>query len=98
MRGWRTVGVGNYKLVQRTLAHAFVYDVKSDPGETKDLAGERPIALRYLRGVLGLTLIEQGDDRGPARTARKHKAEKTAIDAKTEAQLRALGYVGTSAP
>jgi arylsulfatase A-like enzyme len=98
MRGWRTVGVGNYKLVQRTLAHAFVYDVKADPGETKDLAGERPIALRYLRGVLGLTLIEQGDDRGPARTARKHKAEKTAIDAKTEAQLRALGYVGTSAP
>ena len=98
MRGWRTIGVGSYKLVQRTLASAWLYDVKADPGEKRDLAGERPIALRYLRGMLGLTLATQDDDRGPAHAARKHKAETTAIDAQTEAQLRALGYVGTSAP
>ena len=97
MRGWRTAAVGNLKLVHRTLDHVWLYDIAADPGETRDLAAERPLALRYLRGMLGLTLAELDDDTGPLHAGRRHTAETTAIDPQTEAQLRALGYVGTSA-
>jgi choline-sulfatase len=98
MRGWRTVGIGRYKLIQRTLDHAWVYDVKSDPHETQDLAQARPIARGYLRGLLGLALAAQPEERDErVRKLREHTQEKTTIDKKTEAQLKALGYVGSSA-
>jgi len=87
MNGWRTVVVGHYKLIQRTPAHWSVYDLESDPGETNDLAPERPIAVRYLRGLLGMGLAEV--DRG-------HEAARTTIDDETRAQLQALGYEGAS--
>ncbi|MBW2460167.1 MAG: sulfatase [Deltaproteobacteria bacterium] len=92
MNGWRTIVVGRYKLIQRTSARMMLYDLEADPGETTDLAADRPLAVRYLRGLLGLTLA------GAAAGAPTHRAEETVIDAETEAQLRALGYVGTSRP
>jgi hypothetical protein len=46
--------------------------------------------VRYLRGLLGLAL------RGA--TAGRHRGETTEIDPETDAQLRALGYVGTQRP
>jgi arylsulfatase A-like enzyme len=93
MTGWRTLAVGSWKLVQRALDKTFLYDTARDPGEGQDLAAERPIALRYLRGALGLALASSGARSG-GRAA--HVAEKTAIDPATEQQLRALGYVGTA--
>jgi arylsulfatase A-like enzyme len=96
MRGWRTLGVGRLKLIQRTIDHGWLYDVADDPGETRDLAAERPLARAYARGLLGLTLAKHAGENDTVRKQRKHQSEKTDIDAQTEAQLRALGYVGSS--
>lgn len=87
MNGWRTIVVGRFKLIQRTTSHISVYDLEADPGETVDLAPERPIAVRYLRGLLGLTLAGQ---------ERRHEATTTVIDDATREQLEALGYAGAS--
>ncbi|MFK7984449.1 MAG: sulfatase [Sandaracinaceae bacterium] len=89
MEGWRTVVVGRYKLIQRTTAHYQVYDLSSDPDETEDLAPTHPILLRYLRGLLGMTLADA--ERGPA-----HVASRTDIDDTLREQLEALGYAGAS--
>jgi len=99
MGAWRTLAVGKLKYVQRTTKEQRLYDLKADPGETENVALERPLALRYLRGLLGLSL---DDDHSLAKVStvrrkRRHKQEKTDIDKQTEEQLRALGYVGTSA-
>jgi arylsulfatase A-like enzyme len=109
MQSWRTVGVGSFKLLQRAPENMWLYDVKNDPGEQKDISKERPLALRYARSLLGITIAEGengkryggGDQNAqPAKAApakRQHKEEKTDIDPETEKQLRALGYVGSSA-
>jgi hypothetical protein len=78
--------------VQRELDQAFVYDTASDPGETHDVAGERPVTLRYLHAALGLSLAGSNLPSG----ARAYVAKKTEIDPATEQQLRALGYVGSA--
>jgi choline-sulfatase len=98
MTGWRTAAQGKLKLVQRTLDKYWLYDTAADPGETHDLAPAQPLALRHMRGVLGLTLAAaDADVRAERPRAVQHKEEKTVIDKQTEAQLRALGYVGSSA-
>ncbi len=103
MEGWRTVVSGRYKLIHRTLERQMLYDLASDPREQTDLAAERPIAVRYLRGLLGLSLgaVETGPARSsPGRVAaparvrpQVHTQETTTIDPQTEEQLRALGYI-----
>lgn len=90
MEGWRALVVGRYKLIQRTHRTAMVFDLQADPHEHHDLSAERPLLLRYLRGLLGLVLA--------GRTEARHRAETTTIDAETEAQLEALGYVGAERP
>ena len=60
----------------------------------RDLTAERPLALRYTRGLLGLTMARST----AGKTTRVYKRESTTIDRETEAQLRALGYVGSSRP
>lgn len=96
MTGVRAVAIGRLKLIQRGLENGALYDVKTDPGETHDIAKARPIALRYARSVLGLTLAQ--NTQTPSGKPRVHLRESTKIDAETEAQLRALGYVGSSRP
>lgn len=86
MNGWRTVVIGRFKLVQRTPANFMVYDLAEDPGETRDLASERPLTVRYLRAMLGLTLAG----------AETREAERTPMDAEVRGMLEALGYVGAS--
>ena len=94
MNGWRTVVVDGMKLIQRTEKRMYVHDLDADPDEQSDVAAQRPLTLRYLRGQLGLALAQS---RPHARTKkRRHKKQTTTIDAETEAQLRALGYVGAS--
>jgi arylsulfatase A-like enzyme len=99
MDGWRTAVVSGVKLIQRTEKRVMLHDLATDPREQTDVAHERPISVRYLRGQLGLALwaSEQAGSSvtGPSR---RHRAEKTTIDAATAAQLEALGYVGTSRP
>ena len=92
MEGWRALVVGRFKLVQRTPAHWTVFDLATDPGEQHDLTAERPLAVRYLRGLLGLGLAEV--DRPPAQRA--HDAARTDIDPEIREQLEVLGYGGAS--
>src|SRR5690606_37029604 len=40
--GWRTVLVGNHKLVQRTDRHTMLFDLSTDPDEKNDLSSSRP--------------------------------------------------------
>jgi choline-sulfatase len=96
MTGVRSVAVGRLKLIQRGVENGALYDLRNDPGETRDVAKTRPIALRYARGELGLTLSQ--NTQAQSGKPRVHVQQKTTIDAETEAQLRALGYVGTSRP
>jgi choline-sulfatase len=103
MEGWRTVVSGRYKLIHRTLERQMLYDLASDPREQTDLAADRPIAVRYLRGLLGLSLgaVETTPaPSSPGRVAARprarpqvHTQETTTIDPQTEEQLRALGYI-----
>ena len=64
--------------------------------EEHDLAAQRPLAVRHLRGLLGLRLADADPvARGARRGARprQHQAATTRIDPETAAQLRALGYL-----
>jgi choline-sulfatase len=90
MDDWRTIVIGDLKLIQRSEKHFMVHDLTADPHEQRDLAGARPVTARYLRAQLGLALA-----RSRAVASKSPKAQKTKIDAQTEAQLRALGYVGS---
>ncbi len=90
MRGWRAVEVDGLKLIQRTENRAMLFALERDPDEETNLAQTHPIALRYTRAMLGLAL------RGA--TSARHQAVSTEIDPETDAQLRALGYVGTQRP
>lgn len=94
MDGWRTIVTGRYKLIHRTAARVMLFDLEADPREQNDIAAAHPIAVRTLRGLLGLELLETGGATAVrARRRPTHQAEETTIDAETEAQLRALGYI-----
>jgi arylsulfatase A-like enzyme len=61
-----------------------LFDRWRDPGESRDLAAERPVAVGYLRALL------------KARTQERHnglKAGEGAVNEELREQLRALGYV-----
>ncbi|HEX7476220.1 MAG TPA: sulfatase [Polyangiales bacterium] len=92
MDGWRALATGRVKLVQQGLRHARLYDTLHDPGEHHDLAADHPITLRYAHALLGLAL---GPARGPG-VGTALPVTTTDLDAATLAQLRSLGYTGTS--
>ena len=50
----RGLKVERYRLVHRGPGRMELYDELADPREQKDVAADRPIALRSMRGVLGL--------------------------------------------
>ena len=50
----RGLKVQRYRLVHRGPGRIELYDEYDDPREQKDVAADRPIALRGMRGVLGL--------------------------------------------
>ena len=93
MEGWRAVNVGRLKLVHRTERRVMLYDLVDDPDETRDLAAERPLAVRYARGMLGLALAEA---EAPAHRRVEISEERIVIDDVTRQQLEALGYAGAS--
>jgi arylsulfatase A-like enzyme len=96
MDGWRAINVGRLKLIHRTERRFQLYDVATDPDETRDLAAERPIAVRYARGLLGLGLAAA--ERPVARPRAQIAAERTDVDPALRRQLEALGYVGAPRP
>jgi choline-sulfatase len=98
MDGWRTAVVGSKKLIQRTEKRVMMHDLASDPREQTDLAAKAPVSVRYLRGQLGLTLAQSEPLAANKPGKKRHSSQTTTIDKETEAQLEALGYVGTSRP
>lgn len=92
MDGWRAIELGSLKLIHRTDRVVMLYDLSSDPDETTDVAASRPIAVRYLRGMLGLVLA--GAERG--HHVPSIAAESLAIDETLRRQLEELGYAGAS--
>ncbi len=89
MENWRTFAVGRYKLIERPGNRSAVYDLLEDPAETQDIADQRPLLRRALRGWMGMRLAET---RSEAPT-RRRAAPSRPIDSETAAQLRALGYI-----
>lgn len=61
--------------VQHALAKSVLFDLRSDPAERRDVGAEHPLALRYLRGQLGLALSDTTER--AARTPAVYTAEKT---------------------
>ncbi|MBX7190490.1 MAG: sulfatase-like hydrolase/transferase [Sandaracinaceae bacterium] len=93
MEGWRAVNVGRLKLIQRTERRVMLHDLVEDPDELTDVSADRPIAVRYARGLLGLHLA--GVER-PSRQRAAIREEHLQIDAETRRQLEELGYAGAS--
>jgi arylsulfatase A-like enzyme len=98
LEGQRAIVASGMKLVQRGPDRIALYDLAADPDEEHDVSDERPIALRWLRGRLGLALAESGGGSVGAGGARprsrpRHRPVASEIDPETAAQLRALGYI-----
>lgn len=93
MEGRRSLTVGRFKLLARSRGRYTLFDLEADPGETRNLASAHPRTVTYLRGLLGLALAASRA-RGTT-PPRRHRASSAAIDPELEAQLEALGYVGT---
>jgi Flp pilus assembly protein TadD len=87
-RGWAPLaGVASGSLKYIDLPIPELYDVASDPAESRNLASSRPAELRQMQALLGQL---RADDRGITRTPES---------AETRERLRSLGYLtGTAAP
>jgi arylsulfatase A-like enzyme/Tfp pilus assembly protein PilF len=87
-RGWAPlVGVASGSLKYIDLPIPELYDVASDPAESRNLASSRPTELRQMQALLGQL---RADDRGITRAPES---------ADTRERLRSLGYLtGTAAP
>ena len=98
MDAWRTLVEDEVKLIQHRLRPPRIYDLREDPNEERDIADANPIIVRHLRAQLGLSLFGSRPDSVRRRRRPQHRAQQTQIDPTLEAQLRALGYIGTSRP
>ena len=79
----RTVKVGDLRLTVAGNGTAQLHDMAADPGQTDDLAGQRPEQVELLTGILDrFAPGEWSEGRPPVE-----------LDDETREQLRALGYV-----
>lgn len=95
MQYWRSIATGRFKMIARPGNRIALYDLAHDPSEQQNVADERPLTLAFLRGLLGLSLSESQPTARRARPRPRHQASDTTIDPELEAQLEALGYVGS---
>jgi arylsulfatase A-like enzyme len=87
---YRLLREGDLKLVATSAGQHLLYDLASDPGETRDVAAERPAdlarmtaRLEAVRAGLGLPRLDEDPKVG---------AQAPALDDATKEQLKALGY------
>ncbi|MEE2940397.1 MAG: hypothetical protein VX460_08435, partial [Planctomycetota bacterium] len=78
---------GGWKLIEQEDAPPLLFDLRRDPGEQKNLAGEAVDQLARLRGEL------QAVQAGMAALGRGNAAS---LDEATRRRLEALGYGGTA--
>jgi len=89
-RRYRLLREGSFKLVTTSQGESFFYDLASDPGETHDLAAERPDEVLAMRARLAQVQEEIGL---PALDAPIEAAgDEPKLDEATQERLRALGY------
>jgi hypothetical protein len=79
------------KLVTSSKGDALLYDLAADPGETRDLAAERPADLARMQARLAEVSAEIGLPAIDAPLATEGAAPE--LDAATRERLRELGYV-----
>ncbi len=84
----RTAIRGNWKLISKDESPDQLFDLAADPGETKDVASERPDVLASLRADLDAWYA-----RHPAILKGGGDASAGGPDAATREQLKNLGYV-----
>ena len=79
-----SVEQGGYKLIRRLKPEPGdeLYDLRGDPGETKDIIGEHP--------ELAARLVAEGEQILSRRTLQR---ESVGLDQATQEELRALGYL-----
>jgi arylsulfatase A-like enzyme len=90
---WLAVYDGSLKALVNDAENHQLYDVAADPGETRDLAAERPADLARL--VAAATAWKESEERRLGRFER-HPDEGGAVTLtpEEEERLRALGYLG----
>lgn len=91
-RGVDALVAGTSKLVALPDGRFVLYDLAADPGETRDLAAERPDEVAALRERLDGIRFASEDQRR-RRLAERSPAELEQDRRDTERELRALGYV-----
>ncbi|MBI5486319.1 MAG: sulfatase [Deltaproteobacteria bacterium] len=91
LEGQRAATGERFKIIQRGY-RSVLFDLREDPGENLDLAGEQPIALRTM--LLRLARFLEWQERAGRDELQPHAAPEAQIDTELEQQLRALGYLG----
>ena len=87
---YRLLREGSLKLVETSEGRYLLYDLASDPKETRDLAAERPADVALLRADLEAARTRLGL---PAISADPTAAGTAPeLDEATKEQLKALGY------
>jgi arylsulfatase A-like enzyme len=89
-RRYRLFREGSLKLVTTSTGEALLYDLASDPAESRNLAAERPADLAHMQQRLAAVAADLGLPDLDAALAAGDDAPK--LDAATQEQLRALGY------
>ena len=82
--------LGNYKLIATAgdeAIHYELYDLASDPDETKDILNQEPVLFGYMRRVQNEWL------RAQQKKAASRKSGKAVLDTETEEMLKGLGYL-----
>jgi arylsulfatase A-like enzyme len=89
-RRYRLLREGSFKLIETSKGETFFYDLASDPGETRDLAAERPSEVLAMKGRLAQVEQEIGLPALDAPLAADGGTPE--LDPATREHLRALGY------
>jgi arylsulfatase A-like enzyme len=90
-RRYRLLRDGDLKLVSTSLGQDLLYDLAADPGETRDIAAERPEALREMRARMQSVIASLDLPALDAPLAVGEDAPE--LDEATRERLRALGYM-----
>ncbi len=90
-RRYRLLREGNLKLVTTSQGEAFLYDLTTDPTESRDLAPERPEAVNQM--LAKLEAIQEANQIPDLDAELATGESAPELDEATKANLRALGYI-----